>query len=300
MVSMTGARNSSITRVRPIFSHLLTVDPAGCEWVAALWSLAAAKRPRCAVIDKPAIFGSLIPEEVVHTRTYSDRVLATYGVTDLQLAAAFERRIAPPAEFLRWLLLHPGKLVKPSSGYGASGENEKMRKGLLDGSKTESERIMQIGIQELETVGAGGSDKKWWAFEGFSEIDCCLVTNSVVLFIEGKRTEPLASSTQWYPARNQLWRNVEVASAFASGRQFGVILAVEQEVQGHIAMGQALSSLSSSYPHLSPERQAELSQHLLGFVTWQELKSAFDIPSACLPETVTDLIRHELHDRKDH
>jgi hypothetical protein len=51
----------------------------------------------------------------------------------------------------------------------------------------------------------------WWRFEGTSMIDRILMTERLVVTVEGKRTEPLSSATDWYPARSQLVRNLEAA-----------------------------------------------------------------------------------------
>ena len=48
----------------------------------------------------------------------------------------------------------------------------------------------------------------------------------------------------------------------------GTAVAVENEPDGESALAEAQRKLDESYPHLSPERKAALSKHLLGFVTW--------------------------------
>ena len=35
-------------------------------------------------------------------------------------------------------------------------------------------------MRQLEKSGARGSGRKWWAFVGFSHIDCCLITDAFV------------------------------------------------------------------------------------------------------------------------
>ena len=68
------------------------------------------------------------------------------------------------------------------------------------------------------------------AFEGFTEVDCCIVTDRLVLLIERKRTEGLSESTAWYRGRNQLHRNLEAARELAGGREYAVIVIGEEPI----------------------------------------------------------------------
>ncbi len=45
--------------------------------------------------------------------------------------------------------------------------------------------------------------------------------------VEGKRTEPLSSSTHWYELRTQVARNLEAARDAADGRAWGCLLLSE-------------------------------------------------------------------------
>jgi hypothetical protein len=64
----------------------------------------------------------------------------------------------------------------------------------------------------MSTAGSGSLvSGAWWRFEGVTRLDCVLMTENLVVTIEGKRTEGLSSSTEWYPARTQIVRNLEAA-----------------------------------------------------------------------------------------
>lgn len=130
--------------------------------------------------------------------------------------------------------------------------------------------------------------KKWWAFEGFTNIDCCLIGENLVLFVEGKRTDSVSPSTLWFSERSQLWRNVEAARdfGFSKGKDFAVILAVETEGDGVAALVEAAASLLGSYPHLEEPDREQLSMHLLGFVTWRQMVDEFGLPEECLVESL--------------
>ena len=79
----------------------------------------------------------------------------------------------------------------------------------------------------------------------------------------------------------------EAAKEFASDKQFAVILAVERETDGATALAKAASSLEGSYPHLDSEQRAELSRHLIGFVTWPEVVTRFSLRPECLLDRVS-------------
>ena len=254
-----GEKDSSLTRLQTCFDELLDRWPAGDHWLGSLWDLAAQTRPGAA-LPRPADLGTLASSE-----TPSDRV----G----RMGKVYERTVAPPAFFLRWLLMNPQALqVRDTTMFGAKSiEAREWRAKLFSGDERLVREAQAEGIKQLEgRLGARGRNK-WWAFEGFSHIDCCLITDTCVVFVAGKRTEVVSPSTFWFLKRSQLWRNVEAAKEFAGSRQFAVILAVENEVDGTSALSDAAVSLSESYPHLDADQQGELSRHLIGFVTWSEL-----------------------------
>jgi hypothetical protein len=109
------------------------------------------------------------------------------------------------------------------------------------------------------------SRRKWWAFEGFTSVDCLLETENYLLLIEGKRTERLSKSTNWFPKRNQVDRDVEVARALANGKDFGVIVCAEMPVELDEEVW------AESLPHSLDSDRAELKRHYLGCVIWSAI-----------------------------
>lgn len=255
-----GNQNSFETLVRPIFNELLDRPPTGNQWLGDLCALAI--QTRNGVAFAPSDVGRLVLSE-------------TPGTHEARLGPVFERAVAPPSAFLEWLLRHPDRMqITDRKHFGASGASaQKWRRKLFATDARNRDQATAEGVKQLEEHGPEGSGEEWWAFEGFTHIDCCLVTETAVLFIDGKRTETVSPATRWFQARSQLWRNVEVAQQFAQGKAFGVILAVEQD--GKAALEEADATLKESYPHLTDEQTSELSRHLLGFVTWSHLAQEF-------------------------
>jgi hypothetical protein len=271
-----GLKDSSKTRVRPIFNELLDRSRSGADWLDALSQMASRSRPAAASFGQ---LGHLIPSDTPATR-------------DDRLGRVFERTVAPPAEFLKWLLEHPDQLQIPDRAtFGASSPNaQDWRRKLFSDDPVLRAQAIAEGTGALTVEGAEGSRHQWWAFEGFTHIDCCLITDSTVLFVEGKRTEAVSPSTRWFVKRSQIWRNVETAQQFARGKEFGVILAVEDDEAGKTALAGADATLRDSYPHLSESGRAALASHLLGFITWPETVARFSLPPRCLPNTTDDLM----------
>jgi hypothetical protein len=93
-----------------------------------------------------------------------------------------------------------------------------------------------------------------------------LETERLLLFVEGKRTEPLSASTHWYPERNQLVRNLEVVGELARGCAAAVLL-VSEEPLAELTQ----ETRAASTPHLDVLARKQLSRRYLGQTTWAEL-----------------------------
>jgi hypothetical protein len=168
--------------------------------------------------------------------------------------------------------------VHDRATFGAKSKGaQQWRAKLFSGDADSVSQAQAEGLRQLsKRLGAHGRSK-WWAFEGFTHVDCCLITDACVVFVEGKRTDAVAPSTRRFQLRSQLWRNVEAAQEFAGSREFAVMLAVEHEADGVSALAAGAASLAGSYPHLEPPQRSELDRHLLGFVTWADVVTRFGL-----------------------
>jgi hypothetical protein len=164
-----------------------------------------------------------------------------------RLGKVFERKVAPPDAPLSWLLEHPADFCakRPKAPtYGCSSPRaQEWRRGFFDGTAGQHSAALEEARASLTRVWSAGSFRKEWEFEGFTSVDCCLITDKVVILVEGKRTEKVSGNVLWYPQRNQLWRNVEAAQRPAEGRDFGVIVGVEFEADGKREMESGLRAL---------------------------------------------------------
>jgi hypothetical protein len=263
-------RNSSITRVRPFFGQLLARDRAGSDWLPALLSAAGGH----AVADLGVIDAALVA-----CRPYKDRVLKA----SVWLPQCFEHSLAPTERLLEWCLRRPDQLTWPLKAgkretYG--DKTMKWRRALKDDSLPGVAAAQEEGLRLLRENGVASSKKQWWAFEGFTEVDCLLRTPALTVLVEGKRTEDLSEQTSWLPGRNQLARNLE-AAARADGDAV-VILATEHPVGLDVE-----KLIADGCPHVTDaaERTA-IAGCFLGQATWDQLCAATGVDKRSLPGAI--------------
>ena len=277
-----GEANSSVTRVWPVFDTLFAADPSGGMWLGPFLGLARNRVDLQPGLLIPSLskFDNAIPRNL-------SMVLGEDRATRLgNLRSCFEVDYPPSTRFLRWLIENPGKLTWPTDKDGkprAFGEaTQRLRTSLREGDP--AARI--AALNALDVKGAIGSRRQWWAYEGFTSVDCVLETDRLLVFIEGKRTEAISAATDWYPQRNQIVRNVEAASCAAvkTGKEFGVILCAETHVE------LPADAFKDGLPHLSESEEQALQAHYWGCITWRQIVDAL-CPSLELPRNLDDAVR---------
>jgi hypothetical protein len=247
--------------LQTLVNDLLDRRPFGDPWMANLWQAAALTRPGTAS-KQPASMGSLLAEDAPADHA------ARQG-------KVFDRALAPSSAFLRWLLEHPEEMtVDDRDTFGAKSDDVRAwRRRLFSDDVDEVSAAKSEGLRQLTSRLAQRGRNKWWLFEGFARVDACFVSDTAVLVVERWRDSLMTSSSRWYPERVQLWRDVEAVREFAASRKYGVILAVDDDVQGTAALEAAAASMSASFPHLVFEEQDKLERHLLGYVTMAALEA---------------------------
>jgi len=278
-----GERNSSITRVWPVFRALLARDPTGQSWIPSLLALAPVGGPMRNTLTR-----QLVPlgAQMKETRRFTTKQLARYLPNGMLLERCFERELPPPGAFLRWLASHPKALTWSGKALDDDKPTGRHRQALAGRHGPEAQRqAIEEALVAIEAFGARGSGRRWWAFEGFTSADCCLESENALFIIEGKRTDVIAAATDWYPQRNQIVRNLEVGEAAAAGRSFGVIVINET---GHEPL--TTGALTKGLPHLSSADRSRLAGHYLGAVSWAQACRATGIDEGRLPETVQEAL----------
>jgi len=270
-----GQFNSSITRVRPVFQKVIHREDS--SWLSDLLKLFP-NQSTIPTSDKPVF----ISPDSLQCRAYRDKILKQYKINSIQLENCFEFSLPPSRSFLKWLIENPEKLQWPK-GQKYSESTHSCRRALIDGDKI----IQSKALHALAHSGAEKSQKQWWAFEGFTEVDCFIQTDSFILAIEGKRTEKGPSeSVSWYPYRNQIVRNLESVQQYAGTRNFSVVLIDEKEDYELTSV-----MIDNSLPHLSADERKNLVSHYLGSTTWKKLCEAINIDFAALPDKTEDVVK---------
>jgi hypothetical protein len=254
-----GKRDSSKTRVQPVFGQLLSRCQDGSDWLPSLLRLTT-------------------PQDHL-----SAGLVASPGTLLSGADTCFERRFPPPERFLRWLIEHPDAMAWPKQGpmehvFGA--RTQRMREALFgrNGLSAQAE-AQDAALSQMARYGASKSRRRWWTFEGFTHVDCCLETKNLLLFIEGKRTDRVSRATAWYPQRNQLARNLEVAKEHAHGREYALLLIAEEEPQPEEL------DLPPGLPHLEDGERDGMLSHFLGWITWRAVCGATGTDYDALPDS---------------
>lgn len=289
-----GTRNSSITRVWPLFDLLFARSPDGRDWLGRLISLAPNRDLAEAIGSKVdpiepelAQFGRKIPGQLA-AELRPDQFVALGNLRN-----AFEQTLPPAAEFLEWLICNPDQLSWPderSQKWLKQREQTRRSRALL---KAHDEETKAEALRLLQIAGAAKSSKQWWAFEGDTNVDCYIETSRLLLLIEGKRTEEVSSKTDWFGARDQIVRNLEAAAASAlqSGKHFAMLVCAESAVE--LSRG----AVDKSLPHLRTEQRDALLGHYLGCVTWEQMRAEF-CPEVTLPDRIDDAVEFCLWARR--
>ncbi len=261
-----GKYDSSKTRVRPFFNQLRQVDSSGESWLPKLLRAA----PFSANIESFA--------------SDPGRIAKVAPVPN----SSKERLIGPPTAFLRWLLQNPERLRWQKDGGTKDLVKREWREKLCSKTTGETQRELALdrteaireGLRLLNEFGAGGARQQWWAFEGQTHVDFFIETDrGFRIYVEGKRTEALSSSTAWFPWRNQFVRNIEAAREDANGAPFAFLLMSE------IEMKIPLDAVGDGLPHLETGERRDLLRHYIGNITWKRACDLPGFPYVDLPDT---------------
>ena len=251
-----GKCDSTKTRVVPVFEHLLNSDCAGAIWLERLIRLGT----RADVATVPQDIGALIPDH-----------LPSWGKN--------ERGLPSPLGLLEWLVRNISKRQVAKSR--DKGKTLEKRKALANGDP-------ETLCEALCHLRAGKRGKKWFILEGKSRPDACLETDTLVLVVEGKHTEPYPTNyTDWMQYRPQLIRHMDAAWEVAEGRAVLGLFLVEGEPDNPLSVPKKWSrdsekhlqhdQLASSLPHRSDQERQEIAGGVLGVATWQRVCHEFSI-----------------------
>ena len=239
-----------------MFDHLLSLDCTGALWLKRLLRLGT----RADVVTVPQDIGVLIPKH-----------LPSWGQN--------ERALSPPLGLLEWLVLNISPELVATNG--GQGETLVKRKALADGDP-------EILGEALNQLRAGKRGSKWFVLEGPSHPDAFLETGTLVLAVEGKRTESSTTTkTTWMKKRSQLIRHMDAASEVAKGRAVLGLLLVEGEADDPLSVPKKWlravekdlgpDMLAQNLPHRPAQQRLDIAVGVLGVATWQRVCHEYSI-----------------------
>jgi hypothetical protein len=177
------------------------------------------------------------------------------------------------------MIQNPARLSKPKADAKSEITKEK-RKALLLGDTS-------IQAEALALLNRGAPQQVWYVLEGRSRADVFIETDDAIIVIEGKRTEPDATtSTSWLANRHQMLRHLDCAWEMRAGRRgYGFFIVESKKSDGRVpkkwqeACNEtiAVTTLETSLPHRSQADREAIARSFLGATTWQRVRDRFDL-----------------------
>jgi len=233
-----SVRDSSLTRAKPVFDQVLSIDPTGRRWLRELLFL-------------PHFHGSRVPLDLS----------STSGLIEWKWGEE-EKRLKPPRSLLTWLVQNPPPALAEDSDVSEGTRQD--RRALLEGDPETVEKALNLLAHKVIP------DREWYVFEGITQPDVYLETLELAVAIEAKRTElGPTTCTKWMPVRHQMLRHLDAAwEVVRPKRLFGFFIvegmgdASAVEVPEHwlqaIADMVSENAVVGSLPHRSSEEREQI------------------------------------------
>lgn len=189
-----------------------------------------------------------------------------------------ERPLDPPKSLLRWLIRNLKE--PPSERLWGTGETRTKRERLLACDKGTIDEALRLPKSEPRRSA-------WYVLEGQSRPDACLETESLILLIEGKRTERESTTTTTrMKRRSQILRHMDAARELPGNKKTLGLMIVEgpggadavtpsEYWQGEADAQVEPQMLKDSLPHRTPQERELIAEGFLGVTTWQRVCSEF-------------------------
>jgi hypothetical protein len=253
-----GKYDSSLTRVVPVFDALMDRDATGRTWLLPLLRCGSRSTGRLSGITSSTLLAC-------HPRWWGKN----------------ERRLDPPKALLRWLVANA---CAPASDDFWGGRATRTKRELL--VKRDPGTISEA----LRLLGETSSTfRKWYVLEGRSQPDAFLETDTLLVVIEGKRTERKATAvTTWMSSRSQMLRHMDAAWEIRGGKRVLGLMVVEGRGGAEAvapddhwlieANAQVLeATMAKSLPHRGVSDRHQIAEGFLGVTTWQRLCAEFGL-----------------------
>lgn len=255
-----------VRRVHALFDALLTRDGAGGSWLGALLQATP--------------YGVDRLGELASVPGWVEAPLAVR--TETGRRGAFEYPAAPTRRLLRWYVDHGDELARPAGVAEASPEAARLRRALLDDAPEIRARARDRARDQLDRATSLGP--AWWRFEEARTADCVLMTDRLVVVVQGRDDgAPAGPATPWFPRRSALVRDLEAARRLADGgKAYGVVVLAGTPVPDG-APADVAAAVAAGAPQLDSAEQAELAGASLGDLSWERAAGATGLQLADVP-----------------
>lgn len=240
-----STRNSSLTRVKPLFDYI----NSDIEKLNRLLSLLD--------IDKKIEHDSLIE--------------IRYGVN--------EKKIPPSKSLLIWMLKNLNELSKVKN-YGTKStdsETYEKRKLLFSGDKEKLDKALHE-IQRNSKIPKNA----WYIFEGYTSPDIFIETIDSIFVGEAKRTEKnITTKTTWLNPRDQLIRHID--SQLDQPKEiYSFYILEKQEYQKGVYKKSMDKYLEEAYfkSNLKHRNESDILRAFKSYhkyIFWEDIADCFDI-----------------------
>ncbi len=254
------------TRVEQFFEALLARDASGRSWLGALLAGAPGGVRR---------FGDLLDADGAGPGSLL--ALSALRAVSSGRRGCFEYLAVPPRELLAWFIDHPDELSWPHEAT-QTAETQRLRRALVLDQPPGSRSRAQERAHEL-LASRSPLSKEWWRLQDVTKLDCVLITDRLVVTIEGKgAARSLAPASEWYPHRSMLVATIEAAKVLAQGRRWASLLLSEKPLQEGSQEQLERALRDGGAPHLDSSQRAELCASYLGNLTWRAAGDAVGVP----------------------
>lgn len=191
-----------------------------------------------------------------------------------------EKSIPAPVSLLRWYIENANQLERSANKQDKNGHPSKetieKREAFFDCDDTIVKEADE-GIKKLEKKNKDNYTYgySWYIFEGKTNPDIYIETESAIFVGEAKRTEPkLTGYVKWYKQRDQLIRHVD--SVFDSEKKVYSFFILENKEYPNLSKhGKDFEYYKKSLPHRTDVEIKEIMKTYIGCITWSELVLKF-------------------------
>ena len=189
-----------------------------------------------------------------------------------------EKSIPAPISLLEWYIKNPKELARNENIQNKQGSPSKEtidNREAFFNKDPEKMKFAKAAIKKLKEKKEYKYGHQWYIFEGYTNPDIYIETESAIFVGEAKRTEPeLTGSVKWYEKRDQLIRHID--SVFDKGKKvYSFFILDNKNYKDLDKHGKDFDYYKQSLPHRSDDDIKKFMKTYIGCITWDEIAEEF-------------------------